>query len=376
MKKLATSRLRVKIFEQIMGFARVLQKIPEKTIPPPFRLMQIGSQFWQSRALYVATKLGVADVLGDAEKDTKQIAAELHLHEDHLYRLLRMLTTIGIFEETSPHVFRNSRTSEFLRTDNSKNVRAIILMHNSPEMTQPWMEPLENSIQNGSVPFAREHGLDLFSYMDQNKDFDLLFSQAMDAVENLTGDAFLQDFNWGTFERIIDVGGSRGSKSIAILKLFPDLYAVVFDRPQIVEGANAYWTGKVADELQARITFQPGNIFETLPVARSSHDLYMFFAIFHGLSDDESELVLGNLKTAIGTSGAHALIVDAIAEDIDINPTVAAFDMQMLIGTKGRERTLIEWQHLLGSAGFEITEVVDVRTFAKFIVAKTSDRTS
>jgi len=373
MKKLATSRFRVKVFEKIMAFARVLQNIPEKTTPPAFRLMQIGSQFWQSRSLYVATKLGVADVLGDAEKSTEEIAAELHLHEDHLYRLLRMLTTISIFEETSPRVFRNSGTSEFLRIDNPKNVRAIILMHNSPEMTQPWMESLEESIHDGSVPFAKVHGLDLFSYMDQNKDFDLLFSQAMDAVENLTGDAFLQDFNWGAFEKIIDVGGSRGSKSIAILKLFPELKAVVFDRPQIIDGANAYWSGKAADELLARMTFQPGDMFESLPVARSGHDLYMFFAIFHGLSDDESRIVLGNLKTAMGTSGASVLIVDTIAEDIHINPTIAAFDMQMLIGTKGHERTRNEWQHLLANAGFEIIEVVSVRTFARFIVAKSSE---
>lgn len=44
--------------------------------------------------------------------------------------------------------------------------------------------------------------------------------------------------------------------------------------------------------------------------------------------------------------------------------------MQMLINTRGRERTLEEWQALLGRSGFAVEEVVDVRTFAKFLVVK------
>ncbi|MEQ1545914.1 methyltransferase [Methyloglobulus sp.] len=370
MKKLSVNKFRVMVFEKLMGFASALQNIPAKITPPPFRLMQIGSQFWQSRALYVVTKLGVADTIGDRQKSTKEIAAELHLHEDHLYRLLRMLGAMGIFDEVSPRVFKNSKTSAFLRIDNPKNVRAMILMHNSPEMTRPWMESLEESLRDGDIPFAKVHGVDLFTYMDQSPYFDLLFSQAMDTVENLTGTTFLEDFNWGAFDRIIDVGGSKGSKSIAILKSFPSLRSEVFDRPQIIETAKTYWSGKVPDELLARIDFQPGNMFESLPIALSDRDLYVFSAIFHGLNDEESKKVLSNLKSAIGSKSPYVLIADSVAEEMHINSTVAAFDMQMLVGTKGRERTLGEWKMLLENSGFEIVDVMDVRTFAKFIVAK------
>lgn len=370
MKKLARNRFRVRLFDKLMAFASALQAIPAKTTPPPFRLMQIGSLFWQSRTLYVATKLGLADALGDGQKSTQQLAAELHLHEEHLYRLLRMLGSMGIFEETSPRVFRNSVTSTFLREDNRQNVRAMILMHNSPEMTLPWMESLEESMRDGAVPFARVHGVDLFTYMDQNKGFDLLFSQAMDAVENLTGNLYLEDFNWGAFERLIDVGGSKGSKSMAILKAFPELRSVVFDRPQIIAAASTYWNDKVPAELLARVDFQPGDMFESLPAATSDNDLYLFFAIFHGLSDEESAKLLANLRSAIGAMNPYLLIADTVAEEMHLNPTVAAFDMQMLIGTRGRERTAGEWRSLLAGSGFEIVDIIDVRTFVKFIVAR------
>jgi len=370
MKKLATNTFRIKLFNKLMSFASVLQNIPAKITPPPFRLMQIGSLFWQSRALYVATKLELADVIGDTEKSTMEIASVLQLHEDHLYRLMRMLGSMGIFDETAPRVFKNSKTSAFLRMDNPKNVRAMILMHNSPEMTKPWMESLEESICDGGVPFAKANGVDLFSYMDQNKDFDLLFSQAMDAVENLTGNLILEDFNWGRFDRIIDVGGSKGSKALSILQSYPNLKAVVFDRPQIIEAAKTHWNGKIAPDILTRIDFQGGNLFETLPTAASDNDLFVFFAIFHGLSDEECTKVLINLKAAIGTHKSYVLFGDAVAEETHINSTVASFDMQMLIGTTGRERTSSEWGRLLENSGFEIVEIMNVRAFAKFIIAK------
>jgi hypothetical protein len=370
MKKIAPNTYRVKLFKKLMGFASMLQNIPAKVTPPPFRLMQMGSLFWQSRALYVATKLGLADAIGDTQKSTQEIAAALQLHEGHLYRLMRMLASLGVFAETSPRVFKNSKTSAFLRVDHPQTVRAMVLMHNSPEMTKPWVEHLEESIRDGGIPFAKANGVDLFSYMDQNKDFDLLFSEAMDSVENLAGNQFLEDFNWGAFERIIDVGGSKGSKSISILKSYPKLKAVVFDRPQIIAAAKSHWIGKIADSVLARIGFHPGDMFESLPSAESDHDLYVFFAIFHGLSDNESAKVLNNLKLAIGAKQAYVLIGDAVAEETHIDPITAAFDMQMLIGTAGRERTDSEWRDLLDKAGFEIVEIMDARTFAKYILAK------
>ena len=69
----------------------------------------------------------------------------------------------------------------------------------------------------GEVPFHLSHGRELYSYMDDHAEFDSLFARAMDSVEVLMGDSFAADFDWGRFDRIIDVGGSKGSKSLAIL---------------------------------------------------------------------------------------------------------------------------------------------------------------
>lgn len=172
---LAKNKFSIKRYGKLMRFANWLQQVPNKVTPPTFRLIQIGSAFWQSRALYVGTKLKLADEIGDTEKSTKLLAEALQLNENHLYRLMRMLASMGVFTETSFRTFKNSKLSSYLRKDNSKNVRSMILMHNSTEMVKPWFDSLESSIRDGGIPFEKVNGVDLFQYMDQNKEFDSLF---------------------------------------------------------------------------------------------------------------------------------------------------------------------------------------------------------
>jgi hypothetical protein len=370
MSRLQRNVFKVKLFQRAVGFANWLAELPNKLLPPPFRLIQMGSAYWQSRALYVAAKSAVADSLGDAEKSSDELATELALNEDHLYRLLRMLASLGVFEEQAQRRFRNNRLSAYLRQDHPQSVRAMVLMHNSPEISRPWFDSLEPAIRTGEIPFALSHGEEFFSYMDSHPDFDALFTKAMEAVDGLIGTDYLSDFDWGRFERLIDIGGANGSKSIAILQKQPQLSALVFDRPPVVAGAAHYWRGKLPSSVLGRLEFSGGDMLEAIPAARSDNDLYLFAAIFHGLGREEAQQVLGNLRIACGNHRPTVVIADMLAQSQHIDPNIASFDMQMLINTRGRERTLAEWRELLASSGFALREIVDVRTFAKLLVVQ------
>jgi hypothetical protein len=367
---LQRNRRKVKGFQRLIKFSNWLAKLPNKLTPPPFRVLQIGSAFWQSRVLYVATDLAIADVIGDEVKSSQQIAEEAGLRADYLYRLLRMLASTGVFEETSKSCFRNNKLSNCLRKSYPQSVRDMILLHNSPEMSQPWFQSLGASMRSGDIPFVQSHGEELFEYMDNHSEFDSLFTRAMESVEAITGNDYLDDFAWAQFDRLIDVGGSNGKKTITILKQVPQLKALVFDRSQVVNNAKDYWKGREDDEVISRMTFEGGDMMEFIPNAQSSKDLYLFVAIFHTMNDDQSGLVLRNLKTACDGLKPTIAIIDSIAEEQNIDPTIASFDMQMLIGTSGRERTEREWRKLLDVNGFRVKEIVQLRTFARILVAE------
>jgi len=363
----------VRRFAKLMKFADWLQNLPNKIMPPPFRLIRIGSAFWQSRALYVAVRLDIASVLGGNQLEVEALAARVFAQPDALYRLLRMLAAMDVFEEASPRVFRNNTLSVHLREDNPKNVRAMILMHNSVEMSRPWYEQLEQGLRSGDVPFQSSHGLELYAYMDEHAEFDALFADAMDSVEALTGDSFATDFDWGRFDRVIDVGGSKGSKSLTLLKRYPQLTAVVFDRHQIIQTAATDWTGKASPSLLSRLTYQAGNLLDSVPVANNDKDIYLLSAVLHGMDDDHCIKVLGNLAAASAGTGARIALMELVVSESKADFSSAAFDMQMFMATRGRERTLSEWQKLVDRSGLAFEEQVNLQSLAKILVLRPKD---
>ena len=56
----------------------------------------------KTQLLYVAAKLGIADLLHDGAKSSDELAQAVGVHPRALYRVLRTLAGLGVFAET-PH---------------------------------------------------------------------------------------------------------------------------------------------------------------------------------------------------------------------------------------------------------------------------------
>ncbi len=358
----------VRRFARLLKFAAWLQALPRRTTPAPFQLLQIGSAFWQSRALYVAARLDLAGALGDVALPVDTLAARCAVAADPLQRLLNLLAALGVFEQSAPGHFRNSAVSHFLREDHPQSMRAMVLMHNSPEMSLPWLESLEQGMRTGQPPFALQFGQELFDYMDTHPDFDRLFSKAMDSVEALAGDSFAMDFDWGRFRRVIDVGGSAGSKARAILRRHPGLRALVLDRPAIIDKVLKAQQNTAQNQTSERMSFVGGDALSAVPAAESAADVYLLSALLHGFDDAHCERILHAVRRGIGSTGATLVILEVVMPESGADLNTASFDMQMFIGTRGRERTLAQWQALLARSGLALQEQVHLQSFAKMLV--------
>lgn len=355
-------------FGLLTKMANGLQSLPNQMTPPAFRLLQLGSAFWQSRVLYVAAQLDLATLLADKSLTADELASLTAVNPAALNRLLRMLVAMGVFEEVDVGFYCNNKLSNALRQDMLNNVRAIVLMHNSPEMSQPWFEQLEQGIRSGQAPFTLKHGRGLYEYMDAHPEFDALFAQAMDRVEALTGDSFATGFNWKAFDRIIDVGGSKGAKSMTILKRHPHLHALVVDRARTVDTAATYWHGQDVGDCLSRMSFEVGNVLEKVPTARGAKDAYLLSAVLHGFDDDTCIKALRNVAQAAQVNGATIVLLELVLPERNVDLTSATFDMQMFMGTQGRERNLTEWQSVFGLAGVRLSEIVHLASFGKMLV--------
>ena len=85
--------------------------------PPPATLLQMMTGYWVSQAVYVAAKLGIADLLADGPVGCEDLAAATDTHARSLRRVLRALASVGVFTEASPGSFTLTPLAELLRTE-------------------------------------------------------------------------------------------------------------------------------------------------------------------------------------------------------------------------------------------------------------------
>ena len=93
--------------------------------PPPVTLLQMMTGYWVSQALYVAAKLGVADLLADGPRPVEDLAAATQTDAASLRRVLRALASVGVFTEASPGAFALTPLAALLRTGTLDSMRAL-----------------------------------------------------------------------------------------------------------------------------------------------------------------------------------------------------------------------------------------------------------
>src|SRR6188508_1401920 len=96
------------------------------TVPPPNMppeaaaaqlVMQLGSGHFLASALQVVLRLAIPDRLAAGPRTTAELAREAEVQEDALYRVLRALASVGIFEEDAPRRFTLNLPGQMLRSD-------------------------------------------------------------------------------------------------------------------------------------------------------------------------------------------------------------------------------------------------------------------
>src|SRR5215207_11291718 len=119
------------------------------TTPLPAILFQMMTGYWISQALYVAAKLGVADLLADGPQPVEELATATQTDARSLRRLLRALASVGVFTEASPGAFALTPLAALLRTGTPDSMRALAIMY-AEEQYRAWGNAL-HSVQTGKT---------------------------------------------------------------------------------------------------------------------------------------------------------------------------------------------------------------------------------
>jgi O-methyltransferase len=344
-----------------------------------------------SRAIYIVAKLGLADYLKDGPKSVEDLAEETKTHPDSLYRLLRMLSSIGIFAETKnegdeqqQQVDQNIRRFELtpmaslIQSEAKNSIRNFALMFGL-ESFKNAIDDLLYSIQTGENSFKHANGLDMYEYLDRNQKEGQIFNSAMASLTSSVTPLISSMYDFSQFNTIIDIGGGQGMLLSSILKDNAKLYGVLFDLPYAIQSAKKFYARQSANsnenvnhDISSRCKLLEGDFFKSIPTTAA--DGYIIKNVILNWDDRSAAIILKNcLQAMIDKSSSivsenqdnrknttpKLLIIDTIMPEGN-EPFIGKFtDILMLALThKGRIRTEEEFRKLLSSSGFDITGII------------------
>jgi O-methyltransferase domain/Dimerisation domain len=328
--------------------------------PPHVALLQMMTGYWVSQSVYVAAKLGIADLLGDGPKHHEVLATATHTHSPSLYRLLRALASVGVFSETTPGSFGLTPNAALLQSDAPHSMRALAVMYGE-EQYQAWGDMLK-SVATGDTAFDRVFGTSYFPYLAGHPESNETFNQAMTGWSALLDAAVLAAYDFSQFQTMVDVGGGYGRLLAAILRTYPRMRGVLFDQPHVVAGAGALLRESGVTE---RCETVGGDFFVELP---RGADAYVLAQIVHDWDDQRSLTILKTCRRAIGPTG-KLLLVEMVIAPGNESDFGKFLDLHMLANVGGRERTEAEYRTLLAEAGFRLTVVVPTQAGSSVVEA-------
>ena len=313
-------------------------------------MIQYITGFWMSRALWVAAKLGIADLLQSGPKTVDELAQATDTHAASLYRILRALTSAGIFKKESDGRFALTPLSETLITNAPGSVRWFIISELGQEHYPAWGN-LMQSVKTGEIAFDSYFGADIWKYFSQHPEDAAVFNDSMSGMTAAANEAIMSVYDFSPFKTVIDVGGGHGGLITSILKQNPEAKGVLFDAPQVIEGARQKLE---ANGVANRCETVAGDFFKTVP---EGGDVYVMKWIIHDWEDEKAITILKNCRQHMQPNG-RLIIVDCVVPENDEPDFSKTFDLNMMVMTGGKERATAEFEQLLAAAGFKLLRVI------------------
>lgn len=319
----------------------------------PIALRDLIDSYRVTAIIYVAARLGIADILAHGPKSPDELALEVGAHEPSLRRLLRALLTVGVCTSTHENRFELTEIGRYLAADANQSLKPWVLFEGG--MCWRFWGTLLDSIRTGKTAPQLAGFDNVFDMMRQSPENVATFNAAMAAFSGTVIPGVLAAYDFSGITRLIDVGGGHGQLLCAILKAHPSLRGCVFDLPRCAEGAKQRLVEAGVSE---RGEFVAGNFFEGIPAGA---DAAILKSVIHDWDDELSAKILGNCRLALRAGGRLLLVERLMTARPKANKddrSVVLSDLNMMLIPGGVERTEDEYRELLGGSGFKVTRTL------------------
>lgn len=301
-------------------------------------MLRLLSGYFYSQTLYVFAQLRIADRLRDGPRDASELAREAGADPEALQRLLRALASLGVVVELADGRFDRNALGAWLDSERDDSLHELAVLGGHPLHWGAWGKLL-HSVTTGGTAFDAFAGRSWFDALAREPAL-LATVQRILARVAAPHSAWLAQLELERFARIIDLGGGFGELARAVARAHPTAALTLFDRPEVVAAAP----------LPAGIARVAGDFFARVPAS----DAYLLRFVLHDWDDAAAQRILVRCRESM-SADSRLFVIESLLSDGPGAAIAKTHDVNMLVLTGGRERTLTQYRALLDAAGLAIT---------------------
>jgi hypothetical protein len=316
------------------------------------RLFDLIQSHRVTAVIYVAARLGLAELLRDGPQAVGKLAKATGADERSLARLLTALSTIGICARNGEGGYALTEVGACLDGAAEQSVKGWAILE-AEMLSKSWSGMLE-SVMTGKT-FAELQGVaDSFELMGRTPGNVDKFNLAMTELTRIVTPDILRSYDFSGISHLMDVGGGSGELLGAIAQQNRKLRGTVFDLPRCAEAAGRHLRQIGVSD---RIEFVAGDFFKSVPAVA---DAIILKSIIHDWNDARSISILRNCHQSLPGGGKLLLVERLMPESPGVtndDKAHAMSDLNMMRGPGGSERTKEQYRELFEQSGFALAAV-------------------
>jgi hypothetical protein len=316
------------------------------------RLLDLIQSHRVTAVIYVAAKLGIAELLRDGPRPLGELAQATGANARSLGRLLTTLSTIGVCSRTGEDAFALTEVGACLDGEAAQSFKGWAIFE-AEMLSKSWSGMLE-SVMTGRTAAELQGFTSSFEMMGRMPENVGKFNLAMTELTRLVTPDILRSYDFSGISHLMDVGGGSGELLGAIAQQNRKLRGTVFDLPRCAEAAGKHLRQIGVSD---RIEFVAGDFFKSVPAVA---DAIILKSIIHDWNDARSISILRNCHQSLPGGGKLLLVERLMPETPDMtdeDKAHAMSDLNMMRGPGGSERTKGQYREMLEQSGFALTAV-------------------
>ena len=332
---------------------------------PALQLFDLIQSHRITAVIYVAARLGLAELLRNGPQSPGQLAAATGADRQSLERLLRALLTLGLCTYAE-NGYSLTETGAALDGDADRSFRNWAIFEGQM-LSRTWSGMLESVLTGKTAAELQGFGSS-FELMSRDAENVQIFNAAMADLTRLVIQDVLRAYDFGHISHLLDVGGGSGELIGAVARKYNHIRGTVFDLPRCADTARAHLDRVGVSD---RAGFVAGDFFAGVPAGADS---IVLKSVVHDWNDERSGVILRNCRRALAQNGV-LIVIERIMPEApavkDEDKSHAMSDLNMMRGPGGCERTKKQYRDLLAKSHFHIKSISPAGRFS-IIAARAS----